>query len=324
MEDRGEDALDGSTGYRYQQEIAQMMFVFTEIEAPDAQVTRLIEDIVRNQVIEMIVQSRSLAQRRASKYLAPEDLIFLIRYDRAKVNRLRTYLSWKDVRKNAKDSSGDVPAGPGGDEGLDDAAVDSPIRINKRKMKLPWELSTLFTEYPRIAPPGADDEDDDEDHAEANEDSLRRLKAADESTRRMTREEYVYYSECRQASFTFRKSKRFREFIHAGLYLDVKPNDDTIDILGFLAFEVVHELCAAAMRIKHTWEQRSAASHTPQAPEPSACALFTHAPSAEPPLQAWHIREAFSQLQRDRVLLTNTRRGAGPPGGLRRTHVFVI
>lgn len=36
-----------------------------------------------------------------------EDLIFLIRHDRAKVNRLRSFLSWKDVRKNAKDASGE-------------------------------------------------------------------------------------------------------------------------------------------------------------------------------------------------------------------------
>lgn len=60
MEERSETALDGSMGYRYQQEIAQMvrrcsqMFVFTEIESPDAHVTRLIEDIVRNQVVEMV------------------------------------------------------------------------------------------------------------------------------------------------------------------------------------------------------------------------------------------------------------------------------
>ena len=32
-----------------------------------------------------------------------EDLIFFIRHDKGKVNRLRTYLSWKDVRKHAKD-----------------------------------------------------------------------------------------------------------------------------------------------------------------------------------------------------------------------------
>lgn len=30
-------------------------------------------------------------------------------------------------------------------------------------------------------------------------------KDADEATRKMTRDEYVHYSECRQASFTFRK-----------------------------------------------------------------------------------------------------------------------
>ena len=39
--------------------------------------------------------------------MSAEDLIFLIRHDRGKVNRLRTYLSWKDVRTHAKDSGGD-------------------------------------------------------------------------------------------------------------------------------------------------------------------------------------------------------------------------
>jgi transcription initiation protein SPT3 len=35
-----------------------------------------------------------------------EDLIFLLRHDREKLNRIRTYLSWKDVRKKVKDSEG--------------------------------------------------------------------------------------------------------------------------------------------------------------------------------------------------------------------------
>lgn len=52
-----------------------------------------------------------LATRRGARYLSAEDLIFLIRHDRAKVNRLRTYLSWKDVRKHAKDSGGDGGGG---------------------------------------------------------------------------------------------------------------------------------------------------------------------------------------------------------------------
>lgn len=39
--------------------------------------------------------------------MSVEDLIFIIRHDRSKVNRLRTYLSWKDVRKKVKDSEAD-------------------------------------------------------------------------------------------------------------------------------------------------------------------------------------------------------------------------
>ena len=58
--------------------------------------------------------------------------------------------------------------------------------------------------------------------------------------------------------------------------------------------------------------------------EEAACTLFSLPPSAEPPLEAWHIREAFAQLQRDRRLLETGRRTAGPTGGLRRTQVFVI
>jgi transcription initiation protein SPT3 len=58
------------------------------------------------------VQARTLANKRpGAKTLQAEDLIFLIRHDRGKVNRLRTYLSWKDVRKHAKDSGGDAAVG---------------------------------------------------------------------------------------------------------------------------------------------------------------------------------------------------------------------
>lgn len=52
------------------------------------------------------MQARGLATRRGARFLTAEDLIFLIRHDKGKVNRLRTYLSWKDVRKHAKDDQG--------------------------------------------------------------------------------------------------------------------------------------------------------------------------------------------------------------------------
>ena len=85
-----------------------MMFVSGEVAEPLSETTGLVEDIVRAQVIEMvlslqtcqltlsqIVQATAQAARRSSKSISVDDLIFLIRHDRAKVNRLRTYLSWK-------------------------------------------------------------------------------------------------------------------------------------------------------------------------------------------------------------------------------------
>ena len=106
------------------------MFVFGEIQDPNHETVNLVEDIVRSQLIELvrkpscpardpcscvlalqIFQARALANRRGARYLTAEDLIFLIRHDRGKVNRLRTYLSWKDVRKHAKDSGGDGGGG---------------------------------------------------------------------------------------------------------------------------------------------------------------------------------------------------------------------
>ena len=171
-----------------------------------------------------ILQARALANRRGARYLTAEDLIFLIRHDRGKVNRLRTYLSWKDVRKHAKDSGGD---GGGGVEveTLEDGADGTyslPLLINaltrlcldkltakaqKITIKLPWEISTIYSEVLRQSGHQSDDEED-EDDIEAHEASIQRLKEADDATRQMTREEYQHYSDCRQASFTYRKGSR--------------------------------------------------------------------------------------------------------------------
>ena len=151
-----------------------------------------------------ILQARALANRRGARYLSAEDLIFLIRHDRGKVNRLRTYLSWKDVRKHAKDSGGD---GGGAvevenlEEGTDDKLASKAQKIT---VKLPWEITAMYSEVLKQAGHQSDDEED-EDDIEAHEASIQRLKEADDATRQMTREEYQHYSDCRQASFTYRK-----------------------------------------------------------------------------------------------------------------------
>ncbi|KAG5440757.1 hypothetical protein PCK2_000193, partial [Pneumocystis canis] len=170
-----------------------------------------------------------------------EDLIFLIRHDKPKVNRLKTYLSWKDVRKNAKEQDGAESP-----EIIDGS--DTKMKTRKSKIDLPWDLYFMFSEP---VPFNLDEEDDyDSDEQESNFDTLLRLKFADLRTRTMTKDEYVHYSECRQASFTYRKSKRFREWSGMNQLMDSRPNDDIIDILGFLTFEIVATITEESLKVK--------------------------------------------------------------------------
>ncbi|CDO77237.1 hypothetical protein BN946_scf184747.g50 [Trametes cinnabarina] len=345
-------AAEGSVHreYKYSQEISQMMFVFGEVQEPNPDTVNLVEDIVRSQLIELILQARALATKRGARYLSAEDLIFLIRHDRAKVNRLRTYLSWKDVRKHAKDSGGD---GGGGVEveTLEDGADDKlAAKAQKITIKLPWEITTIFSD---VLPT---DDEEDEDDIEAHEASIQRLKEADDATREMTREEYQHYSDCRQASFTYRKAKRFREFLNLPPALDLKQGDDTVDIVGFLAFEMVRALTIAGLEIKKSLED-SYLRDTPHHPGSSPvlgkrkaqgglgsdskrlrrddsperdaeqplpmCSLFLPPPEARTALRPEHIQDAFARMQGDWA----QRRSAGMRnwrGGLIRTTVTLI
>ncbi|KIK53290.1 hypothetical protein GYMLUDRAFT_49470 [Collybiopsis luxurians FD-317 M1] len=335
--------------YKYTQEISQMMFVFGEVQDPIQETVNLVEDIVRGQLVELILQARNLATRRGARYLSAEDLIFLIRHDRGKVNRLRTYLSWKDVRKHAKDS--DNAAGGGGvDEALEDGADDKlAAKAQKITIKLPWEITTLYSEVLRQNGHQSDDEED-EDDIEAHEASIQRLKEADDATRQMTREEYTHYADCRQATFTYRKAKRFREFLNLPSHLDLRPNDDTVDIVGFLAFEMVRSLTLAGLAVKKSLEEAyhrddysspvlgkrkatgSGGSTEKRRREESpdrdeytmpVNSLFLPPPEARTALRPEHIQDAFSRMQGD----WSHRRSAGIHnwrGGLVRTRISLI
>ncbi|KAJ7098617.1 TFIID domain-containing protein [Mycena belliarum] len=335
--------------YKYTQEISQMMFVFGEVQDPNAETVNLVEDIVRGQIIELIVQARGLATRRGARYLSAEDLIFLIRHDRGKVNRLRTYLSWKDVRKHAKDSGGD---GGGGVEveTLEDGGDDKlTTKAQKITIKLPWEITTIYSEVLKQSGHQSDDEED-EDDIEAHEASILRLKEADDATRQMTREEYQHYSDCRQASFTYRKAKRFREFLNLPAHLDLKAGDDTVDIVGFLAFEMVRSLTLAGLTVKKSLEdaplheeyasplmgKRKALAgggaaekrRREDSPDDGEAALpvntlFLPPPEARTALRPEHIQDAFTRMQAEWAHL----RSAGSRnwrGGLVRTRVSLI
>lgn len=313
------------------------MFVSGETAEPSSETTTIIEDIVQQQVKEMLSQSTALAHRSGSRSIAIEHLMFLIRHDRAKVSRLKTFLSWKDVRKSAKDSDdkpgADAPemapedvAGPGAGGPLNpaDAAAKGMNKHKKAKVRLPWDVTSFYN----VAVPEREDDEGDEEDEEMNIATLQRLKNADERTKNMTKLEYVHWSECRQASFTFRKGKRFREWAGFGVVTESKPNDDIVDILGFLTYEIVQTLTEEALKVKqaedayvklHGATSKDGGENGGRKRGRELGGLFDPPEEERTPIQPEHVMEAFRRLQQPdrRAKMLGTRTTMPARRGLR-------
>lgn len=200
--------------------------------------------------------------------------------------------------------TGDEPVGavPGG------GPVDTAKKNKKAKVGLPWEVPSLYSQE---VPEREDEEDEDEE--EMNYATLQRLNKADERTKAMTKEEYVTWSEYRQASFTFRKGKRFKEWAGFGVVTDSKPNDDIVDILGFLTFEIVQTLTEEALKIKEAEDLVKEKTGVENAGKKRKReqGLFDPPSEGRTPVESRHVQEAFRRLQsrpkKTRALLNFTR-----------------
>lgn len=198
------------------------------------------------------------------------------------------------------ETAANATAGPGpsaSGSGPSKAAVAN----KKAKLMLPWEVQSFYVEQ---VPEREDEEDEEEE--EQNEATLARLASADERTRNMTKDEYVYWSDCRQASFTFRKGKRFREWAGFGTVIDSKPNDDVVDILGFLTFEIVQTITEEALKVKAAEDMANKKINASRSGGGDAeskkrkregCTLFEKTEEGKTPVEPKHVREAFRRLQ---------------------------
>ncbi|KIV96108.1 hypothetical protein PV10_00012 [Exophiala mesophila] len=298
------------------------MFIGGETAQPDSETTALIEAIVKEQVIEMILQALNLANRRGIKTVSIVDIAFQMRHNCSRIARLKNFLYWKDIRKNAKDSDDRatdevIPFGDGDqkESGQGYPSKSQPRRFNHTaRIAFPWEDPFLYSEQP---PEMIEDEVGQE---EGRQEMLIQLALADYRTSNMTKDEYAYWSDCRQASFTFRKAKRFRRWVGLDRLVESKVSDDVIDVLGFLISEIIKTLTKEAISVKEANDRaevkdRAAAmeevARKRQDTEP--CGLFSRPHVDTAPVSSKHIQEAYRRLQVIPKKYTCMRLGASAP-----------
>ncbi|KAK3898091.1 transcription initiation factor IID, 18kD subunit-domain-containing protein [Staphylotrichum tortipilum] len=95
----------------YRAEILKMMYVAGELDNPSAEATTLVENIVRDQTIQIISVAGELAARRGQPKVTINDLLFQVRHNPERLSRLQNHLLWKEIRKKAKIRDGEVVDG---------------------------------------------------------------------------------------------------------------------------------------------------------------------------------------------------------------------
>ncbi|KAF5678664.1 spt3-like transcription factor [Fusarium heterosporum] len=283
---------------KYAAEIQQMMFCAGEKQDVSLETLTLIEEIVRNQVIHLLTTANELATRRGQRTFSINDIIFQIRHDQSRLARVQSLMRWRAIRRAANTKDND-----NGEINLDDAEEIEETLGNgiadclSRKTEapgtlLPWDVEHFFSVQP---PGGASNE---ALLQESSKDSLQRLCWADEITRGMSAEEYAKYADYRHASFTSRKKERFRKWVGIGVIAEPRKKEDILEIIGFMAVEIVKKLTDMALSIQdqELTAQRRKVDQTAPAGE-RRHGLFVSPHPERPPIDVRHIRRAFQQTQ---------------------------
>lgn len=235
----------------YQHEIKAMMYACGDVRVPDKDSSLYLEQIVYVQMKLILEKAYEVSRIRGSKTITIEDIVFVLRKNACRVKKLSNYIVFKDIRNKVNREV--VKFGASADP----------------KLKYSWLPADIYAQ---------------------DEELKERLLAVDRITEHMTKEEYLDFTECRQASFTFRKLRKFKEFLSS----EYKMKEDVVDVLGFIACEIIFDIISLAGEITAKRSRR-------QAPAEDVHGMF-RTKARQVPISLLDIEEACRQLKKQRVL----------------------
>ncbi|KAJ7391483.1 Transcription initiation protein SPT3 [Desmophyllum pertusum] len=223
-----------------------MMYAFGDSRKPSTESASLIEEIVHSQMASMVVRAAEVTNMRGGRFMSVEDIIFLMRKDKEKLKRLIKYLNFKDIKNKTQKQTSQKMMKWCLETSLDCFVVvtSSEVKGNKRR-KVSYDfISTIDQTGDLVAL--FDEDDIDEVKQERNE-------RAERFSRTLDPQQYLEFTECRQANFN-KKAGKFKEWLDCTSLIDMKPNTPVMDVFSFLAYETVGQVVDLALLVKKDLE----------------------------------------------------------------------
>ncbi|XP_065057077.1 transcription initiation protein SPT3 homolog [Rhopilema esculentum] len=224
----------------FQAEISSMMYAFGDCRKPCQESVALVEDIVRQQMSNLLVQTADVTSMRGGKFMSIDDILFLLKRNKEKLRRVIRYLDFRDSKIRATKS-----ASQDEDEVLESAVGDTGKSDNKR-LKLAYDFISSIDNTGELT--ALFDQDGYEDRVRQE-----RLERAERLAKSLDRQSYVEYTEARQVNFN-KKAGKFKEWLDVSSLIDVKPSGAVMEILSYMAYETVGQIVDLALIVKQDQE----------------------------------------------------------------------
>lgn len=217
----------------YTAEIRQMMHGFGDSSEPLMESAKLIEEVVLQQMRTIVRRACEVADRRGCSKkgtcINAEDLIFLLRKDKVKLQRLIKYLELKEFKSSISkmlenEVPEDVPDGEQSENGKNKGPIYSFLNQIDNTGELMQNASIL------------------------DEVKQQRCIRADMMSRSMDEARYLKFSKARSSSFANKNKHKFSDWI--SLDGDITISKQAYTILGYLAYETVAQIVDLAFLVR--------------------------------------------------------------------------
>ncbi|XP_050715092.1 transcription initiation protein SPT3 homolog isoform X1 [Eriocheir sinensis] len=248
-------------------DIQLMMHGFGDCRKPLRETAAVIESIVHQQMTVFLHQATDIAEQRGQRVVGPEDILFVMRRDPLKLQRLVHYMGVRDLYQKTRASTSTPSTG---DPSETPGEVATPPEVSRKKLCINF-LQTIDQtgQYEPL-------------YSSSIQDPVKaeRISRLDSLTQGMSFQRYKEYCEARRASFCPRlRVNKFRDWLLGEENSDVKLTQLVLEMLNRLAYETVAQIVDLALLVK-----RDANGHnsdlsrfrTPTAFNPDYPCVFIH------------------------------------------------